>query len=78
MVLCLSMTSDHAFGKVSEYVFCGWYMLESLRSLVLGMVETRRLSGACSSTRSDEVGCDVISNVLVAMASRSGLIGWMV
>jgi hypothetical protein len=63
------MTSDNAYGKV-EYVSCGWYMLESLRSLVLGMVETRRPYGACSSTKSDEVGCVVISNVPVGTASR--------
>ncbi len=54
-MLCRSMASDSAFGKV-EVVSCGWYMFESLRSLSLGIVEMRRPSGECSSTKSDEVG----------------------
>ena len=71
------MTSDNAYGKV-ELVFCGWYMCESLRSLVLGIVEIKCPSGACSSTESDEVGWAVISHVPVGTASRSRLIGWVV
>ena len=71
------MTSDSASGKV-ELVSCGWYMFKSLRSLVSGIVEMRRPSGACSSTESDKVGWAVISNVHVGTASRSGLIGWVV
>ena len=55
LALCRSMTSDNASGKV-DFVSCGWYMIESVRSLVLGMVEMRRPSEAWSSTESDEVG----------------------
>ncbi len=71
------MTSDSASRKV-ELVSCGWYMFDSLRNLGLGIVEMRRPSGACSSTKSDKVGWAVISNVHVNTASRSGLIGWVV
>ena len=77
MVLCLSMTSDRASGKVIV-VSCGWCMFESLRSLVLEIVEMSRLSGPCSSTNSVRVGWAVISNVPVGMASRSGLMGCVV
>ncbi len=76
-MLCRSMTSDSASGKVIV-VSCGLYMFESLRSLGLEIVEMRRPSGPCSSTVSDKVGCAVISNVPVGMASRSGLIGCVV
>ncbi len=38
----------------------------------------RRPSGACINTRSDEVGWAVSSNVPVGLASKSGLIGWVV
>ena len=76
-MLCRSMTSDSAFGKV-VVVSCGLYMFESLRSLGFEIVEMRRPSGPCSSTVSAKVGCAVISNVPVGMASRSGLIGWVV
>ena len=68
------MTSDNASGKV-ELVSCGWYMLESLRSLALVIMEMRRPSGAWSSTESKEVGWEVISNAPVGTVSRSGLIG---
>jgi hypothetical protein len=71
------MTSDNASGKV-DLVSCGWYMFETLRSLVLGVVEMRRSSGAWIITESDEVGWAVISNVPMGTASRSGLIGWVV
>ena len=72
-----SMTSDSASGKV-ELASCGWYMFESLRNLGLGIVVMRRPSGSCSSTKSDDVGLAVISNAHVGMASKSGLIGWVV
>ena len=57
-MLCRSMTSDSASGKV-ELLSCGWYMFERLRNLGLGIVEMRRPSGAYSSTKSDEVGGDL-------------------
>jgi hypothetical protein len=68
------MTSASAYGK-EVVVSCGWYMLESLRSLVLEIVEMRRPYGSCSSTVSNKVGWAVISNVPVGKASTSGLIG---
>ena len=73
-MLCRSMTSDNASGKL-ELASCGWYMLESLRSLGLGIVEMRCPFGACSRTMSDDVGWAVSSNVPVGKASRSGLMG---
>ncbi len=76
-MLCLSMTSDSASGKEIE-VSCGWYMFESLRNLGLVIVEMSRPSGPCSSTISVEVGWAVISNVPVGIASRSGLMGFVV
>ena len=76
-MLCRSMTSDSASGKI-ELVSCGWYMFESLRSLRLGIVEMRCSFGACSSTKSDDVGWAVSSNFPVGTASKSGLIGWVV
>ena len=76
-MLCRSMTSDRASGKV-VVVSCGWYMFESLRNLGLVIVEMSRPSGPCSSTISVEVGWAVISNVPVGMASRSGLMGCVV
>ena len=72
-MLCRSMTSDSASGKVIVGS-CGLYMFDSLRSLGLEIMEMRRPSGSCSSTVSDKVGCAVISNVRVGAASRSGLI----
>ena len=72
MVLCLRMTSDSASGKV-ELVSCGWKIFESLRNLSLGIPEMMRPSGAWSSTKSDEVGWAVFSNVPVGTASKSGL-----
>jgi hypothetical protein len=71
------MTSDSASGKL-ELASCGWYMFESLRSLGLGIIEMRCPFGACSSTRSDDVGRAVSSNFPVGKASRSGLMGWVV
>ena len=71
------MSSDSVSGKL-ELAFCRWYMFESLRILDLGIVEMRCPSGACSSTESDDVGWAVSSNVPVGMASKSGLIGWVV
>ena len=76
-MLCLSMPSDSASGKVIA-VSCGWYMFESLRSLGLEIVEMSRPSGPCSSTNSVKVGWAVISNVPVGMALRSGLMGCVV
>ena len=76
-MVCRSMTSDSASGKV-ELVSCGWYMYENLRNLSLGIVEMRRPSGAYSSTKSDKLGWAVSSNVPVSTASKSGLIGWVV
>ena len=71
------MTSESVSGKVFV-VSCGWYMLESLRSLGLEIVEMRRTSGPCSSTVSVDVGWAVSSNVPVGIASRSGLMGHVV
>ena len=71
-MLCLRMTSDRASGKVIV-VSCGWYMLESLRNLGLEIVEMSLPSGPCSSTNSVRVGWAVILNILVGMASMSGL-----
>ena len=68
------MTSDSASGKV-VFEACGWYMLESLRSLDLGMVEMSRPSGAWISTVSVNCGWAVISKLPVGAASKSGLIG---
>ena len=76
-MLCRSMTSDSASGK-ETVVSCGWYMLESLRGLGLEIVEMRRLSGPCSSTKSAKVGWAVISDAPVGTASRSGLAGCVV
>ena len=76
-MLCRRMTSDSASGKV-DLVSCGLYMFESLRSLVLEIVEMRRPAGACSSTESDKVGWAVISNVPVDTVFRSGLIEWVI
>ena len=73
-MLCRSMTSDGASGKVIV-VSCGCYVFESLRNLGLESVEMRRPSGPCGSTNSAKAGWAVISNVLVGMASRSGLMG---
>jgi hypothetical protein len=53
-------------------------MFESLRSLSLGILEMRRPSGACSSTKSHKVGWAGISNAPVGTASKSGLIAWVV
>ena len=71
------MTSESASRKV-DLVSCGWYMFESLRSLVLEIVEMRRPSRACNSTESDKVGRAVISNAPMSTSSRSGLIEWVV
>ena len=71
------MTSTNAYGKV-VLDSCGWYMFVSLCSLALKLGETRRPSGAWSSTESMEVGWEEISNAPVGTESRSGLIGWVV
>ena len=71
------MTSDSASGKVIV-VYWGLYRFESLRSLGLDIVKMRRPSGPCSSIMSERVGCAMISHVPVGMASRSGLMGWVV
>ena len=75
--LCRRMASASASAKVLV-VSCGWYMLESLRSLGLEIVEMRRPSGQCRSTVSAEVGWAVSSNAPVGTSSRSGLIGCVV
>ena len=71
------MNSDIDSGKL-ELASCGWYIFKSLRSLGLGIVEMRCPFGTCSSTRSNDVGWAVSSNVPVGKASRSGLMGWVV
>ncbi len=71
------MTSESAYGKVLV-VSCGWYMLESLRSIGLEIVEMRRPSGPCNSTVSADVGLAVSSNTPVGTASRYGLMGCVV
>ena len=76
-MLWRSITSDSAYGK-EMVVSCGWYMLESLRSLGLEIVEMRRPSGPCNSTVSADVGWAVSSNAPVGTASRSGLMGCVV
>ena len=55
MALCRRITSDTASGKVYVVPY-GWYILESLCSLALVIMEMRRPSGAWSSTESKEVG----------------------
>ena len=77
VALCRSMTSTNASDKV-VVDSCGWYMFVSFCNLALRIREMRRPSGACSSTESKEVGLEVISNAPVGIASRSGLIGWVV
>ena len=71
------MMSESASGKVLG-VSCGWYKLESLRSLGLEIVEMRRPSGPCNSTMSADVGWAVSSNAPVGTTSRSGLMGCVV
>ena len=71
------MTSESASGKEMMVSF-GWYRIESLCSLDLGIVEMSRPSGPCSSTVSVDVGWAVSSNVPVGTASRSGLMGCVV
>ncbi len=75
-MLCRSMTSDSASGKL-ELASCRWYMFESLRSLGVGIVKMICPSGACNSTMSDDAGWAVISNVPVGKASKSGLMAWV-
>ena len=71
------MASERSSAKVLV-VSCGWYMLESLRSLGLEIVEMRRPSSPCNSTVSADVGWAVSSNAPVGIASRSGLMGCVV
>ena len=68
------MTLANAFGKVIV-VSCELYMLMSCCNLAFGIGEMRRPSGTWSSIMSKDVGLEVISNVPVGTASRSGLIG---
>ena len=71
------MTSGSAYGK--EIVLsCGWYIMESLCSLGLEIVEMRRPSGPCSSTVSADVGWALSSNVPAGTTYRSGLMGCVV
>ncbi len=76
-MLWRSMTSESASRKVMV-VSCGWYMLKSLRSLGLEIVEMRRSSGPCSSTVFADAGWAVSSNVPMGTTSRSGLMGCVV
>ncbi len=77
VALCLSITSANASGKI-VVVSCGWNMLVSFCSLAFRMGEMSFPSGACSSTESEEMEWEVISNAPRGTASRSGLIGWVV
>ena len=74
VALCRSTTPATASGKV-VVVSCGWYMFMSLRSLAFRIGEMRIPYGAWSSTESNEVGWEMISNAPMGTASRSGLIG---
>ena len=56
-------------------VSCGRYMVESLRSLGLVILE---MSRPCGCTVFDRVGWDVISNAPVGKAPMSKLIGCVV
>ena len=71
---CRSMTPANASRKVVVASY-GWYMFMNFFSLTLGVGEMRCPSGAWSSTESNDVGREVISNVPVGTASRSGFIG---
>jgi len=71
------MTSTNASGKV-VMDSCGWHIFVSLYNLPFRIGEIRRPSGAWSTTESNEVGIEVISNAPVGTASRAGLIGWSV
>ncbi len=71
------MTLANASRKV-VVVSCEWYMFMSLCNLAFGIGEMIRPFGAWSSTVSREMGWEVISNVPVGTASRSGLIEWVV
>ena len=77
VVLWRRMTSESASGNEILVSF-GWYIMESLCSLGLEIVEMRRPSGPCSSTISVDVGWAVSSNVPVGTTSRSGLMGCVV
>ena len=72
VALCRRMTSANASGRVVLDP-CGWYIFASLCNLAFRMGETRRPSGAWSSTESKEVGWDVFSNAPVSKASRMGV-----
>jgi hypothetical protein len=77
VALCLIMALAIASGSV--YVdACGRYIFTSLVSLAFDIGEIRRPSGACMRTKYREVGWEVISKAPVGIASRSGLMGWVV
>ena len=75
--LCLSMALAIASGSVCADA-CGRYIFASLISLAFDIGEIRRPSGACIRTKSKEVGWEVTSKAQVGIASRSGLMGWVV
>ncbi len=72
--LCLRIVFAIASGSVCVDS-CGRYIFESLVSLAFDIEEIRRPSGACISTKSREVGWEVISKAPVGITSRSGLMG---
>jgi hypothetical protein len=66
-----------AFGSVVMGC-CGRQIIVSLCNFAFKTGEMRRPFGVWSSTESKDVECEVIANDPVGMASRSGLIGWVV
>ncbi len=77
MALCRSIAWAIASERVVVETY-GRYIFMSLCSVAVLMGEMSRPSGACSSTKSSEVGWWVISNAPVGTASMSRLIGWVV
>ncbi len=56
----------------------GQYIFASFCILAFDIGEMRRPSGTWMRTELKVVGCEVISNAPVGVASRSGLMGWVV
>ena len=77
VALCRSIASAMASKRVFMGC-CGRYIFVNLCNRAFKIGEMRRPSGACSSTEFEDVGCEVISNEPVGMASRSGLVGCVV
>ncbi len=71
------MALANASGNVYVESF-GRYIFASFCSIAFDIGEMRCPSGACMRTEFKVVGCEVISNALVGVASRSGLMGWVV